>query len=84
VASGLDALELSLRAFNFPAGSEVIVPSNTYIATILSILNANLTPVLVEPDIKTYNIDPDKIEKNIRLYRGDNGGPSLWQMLRDG
>jgi dTDP-4-amino-4,6-dideoxygalactose transaminase len=65
VASGLDALELSLRAFNFPAGSEVIVPSNTYIATILSILNANLTPVLVEPDIKTYNIDPDNIEEKI-------------------
>lgn len=65
VANGLDALEMSLRAFNFPAGSEVIVPSNTYIATILSILNANLIPVLVEPDIKTYNLDPEKIEEKI-------------------
>ncbi|HZY83004.1 MAG TPA: DegT/DnrJ/EryC1/StrS family aminotransferase [Cyclobacteriaceae bacterium] len=65
VANGLDALVLALRAFNFPAGSEVIVPSNTYIATILSILNCNLKPVLVEPDIRTYNIDPEKISAAI-------------------
>lgn len=65
VANGLDALVLALRAFNFPAGSEVIVPSNTYIATILSILNCNLKPVLVEPDIRTYNIDPDKVSAAI-------------------
>lgn len=65
VASGLDALFLSLKAFNFERGSEIIVPSNTYIATILSILNADLTPVLVEPDIKTYNIDPMRIEEKI-------------------
>ncbi len=65
VASGLDALSLALRCFNFPAGSEVIVPSNTYIATILSILHNNLQPVLVEPDIATYNIDPSKIEASI-------------------
>ncbi len=62
VASGLDALSLSLKAFNFDESSEIIVPSNTYIATILSIINCNLKPVLVEPDIKTYNIDPNKIE----------------------
>jgi dTDP-4-amino-4,6-dideoxygalactose transaminase len=65
VANGLDALMLSLRAFDFEAGSEVIVPSNTYIATILSILQNNLKPVLVEPDIHTYNIDPKKIEEKI-------------------
>lgn len=65
VASGLDALLLSLKAFDFEKGSEVIVPSNTYIATILSILHAGLKPVLVEPDILTYNIDPKKIEENI-------------------
>lgn len=65
LASGLDALMLALRCFNFPAGSEVIVPSNTYIATILSILQNNLQPVLVEPDIRTYNIDPAKIESSI-------------------
>ena len=63
VANGLDALTMALKAFDFPAGSEVIVPSNTYIATILSILNCNLKPVLVEPDLKTYNIDPGKIEE---------------------
>ncbi|MBK7632172.1 MAG: DegT/DnrJ/EryC1/StrS family aminotransferase [Ignavibacteriales bacterium] len=65
VASGLDALLLSLKAFEFEKGSEVIVPSNTYIATILSILHAGLKPVLVEPDIATYNIDPQKIEESI-------------------
>jgi dTDP-4-amino-4,6-dideoxygalactose transaminase len=65
VASGLDALILALQAYNFPSQSEVIVPSNTYIATILSILQCGLKPVLVEPDIATYNIDPSKIEENI-------------------
>jgi len=62
VASGLDALIISLKIFRFQPGSEVIVPSNTYIATILSIVHSGLNPVLVEPDIKTYNIDPAKIE----------------------
>lgn len=61
VANGLDALQLALRALRLPAGSEVLVPSNTYIATILAIVQAGLTPVTVEPDIRTYNIDPDKI-----------------------
>ncbi|MFZ4621803.1 MAG: DegT/DnrJ/EryC1/StrS family aminotransferase [Bacteroidota bacterium] len=65
VANGLDALILCLRALNFERGSEVIVPSNTYIATILSILQCDLVPVLVEPDIRTYNIDPAKIEEAI-------------------
>ena len=65
VANGLDALTLSLKAFNFDKGDEVIVPSNTYIATILAILHAGLKPVLVEPDITTYNIDPIKIEEKI-------------------
>jgi dTDP-4-amino-4,6-dideoxygalactose transaminase len=65
VANGLDALILTLRALNIEKGSEVIVPSNTYIATILSILQCDLIPVLVEPDIRTYNIDPTKIEAAI-------------------
>jgi len=65
VASGLDALILSLKAFNFKEGDEVIVPSNTYIATILAIVHAGLKPILVEPDINTYNIDPNKIEEKI-------------------
>lgn len=65
VANGLDALNLSLRAFNFEKGSEVLVPSNTYIATILSIVENGLHPVLVEPDIATYNMDADLIEQAI-------------------
>lgn len=62
VASGLDALILALDALDFPKGSDIIVPSNTYIATILSIIRCGHKPVLVEPDITTYNIDPNKIE----------------------
>ncbi len=65
LASGLDALVLALKYFEFPEGAEVIVPSNTYIATILAIYNNGLVPVLVEPDINTYNIDPLKIEASI-------------------
>lgn len=65
VASGLDALILALRAYDFEEGDEVIVPSNTYIATILAIINNGLKPVLVEPDIQTYTIDPSKIEAAI-------------------
>jgi dTDP-4-amino-4,6-dideoxygalactose transaminase len=65
VASGLDAMTLGLIALELPPGSEVIVPSNTYIATILSILQAGHIPVLVEPDVTTYNIDPAKIARKI-------------------
>jgi dTDP-4-amino-4,6-dideoxygalactose transaminase len=65
LASGLDALVLALKYFEFPEGSEVIVPSNTYIATILAIYNNGLIPVLVEPNIDTYTIDPLKIEEKI-------------------
>tara|TARA_Y100001958_G_C21246325_1_gene576714 strand:+ start:5259 stop:6389 length:1131 start_codon:yes stop_codon:yes gene_type:complete len=69
VASGLDALILSLKAYIeiglIEKGDEVIVPANTYIASILSISKSGLKPKLVEPDIKTYNIDYKKIEKSI-------------------
>lgn len=65
VASGLDALTLSLKVYEFPTGSEVLVPSNTYIATILAILQAGLKPVLVEPDPQTCNIDPNLLERQI-------------------
>lgn len=65
VANGLDALNLSLRAFQFETGSEILVPSNTYIATILSIVENKLNPILVEPNIHTYNIDPQLIEQSI-------------------
>ena len=65
VASGLDALILSVKAHDFESGSEIIVPSNTYIATIIAVLQAGHVPVLVEPDIGTYNIDPKLIEEKI-------------------
>ncbi|MGC8765925.1 MAG: DegT/DnrJ/EryC1/StrS family aminotransferase [Brevinematia bacterium] len=65
VASGLDALIMALDALDLPEGSEVLVPSNTYIATILAIVRNRMKPVLVEPDIRTYNIDPYKIEEKI-------------------
>lgn len=65
VANGLDAIILALRAYEFQPGDEVIVPSNTYIATILAIVHNGLKPVLVEPDLNTYNIDPKKIEEKI-------------------
>jgi dTDP-4-amino-4,6-dideoxygalactose transaminase len=65
VANGLDALLLSLKACSFEKGDEIIVPSNTYIATILAVLHAGLQPVLAEPDISTYNIDHAKIEEKI-------------------
>lgn len=65
VASGLDALILAINAFNFEKNNEIIVPSNTYIATILAILRNNLKPVLVEPSIDSYNIDFSKIEEKI-------------------
>ncbi|MFB0826590.1 DegT/DnrJ/EryC1/StrS family aminotransferase [Chromobacterium violaceum] len=58
VANGLDALTLSIKALDLPRDSEILVASNTYIATILAIVEAGLKPVLVEPDVYTYNIDP--------------------------
>jgi dTDP-4-amino-4,6-dideoxygalactose transaminase len=65
VASGLDALLLSLKALNPEKDSEIITPSNTYIATILSIIQAGLKPILVEPNLRSYNIDPTRIEEKI-------------------
>lgn len=65
VGNGLDALYLSLKALDIRDGDEVIVPSNTYIATALAVTYVGATPVLVEPDIKTFNIAPDKIESSI-------------------
>ncbi len=68
-ANGLDALRLILKAYIelgvMHEGDEVIVPANTYIASILAITDNRLMPVLVEPDIQTYNIDPFKIEEKI-------------------
>lgn len=63
--NGLDALRLIIAAYGFGKGDEIIVPANTYIASILAISENGCTPVLVEPDINTYCIDPDLIEEKI-------------------
>ncbi len=69
VANGLDALILIIRAYKemglMSDGDEIIVPANTYIASILAISHNNLIPILVEPDINTYLLDPAKIEAKI-------------------
>ncbi|WP_374537052.1 DegT/DnrJ/EryC1/StrS family aminotransferase [Chitinimonas taiwanensis] len=65
VSNGLDALHLILRAYGIGAGDEVIVPSNTYIATWLAVTYAGATPVPVEPVEATYNLDPARIEAAI-------------------
>ena len=65
LANGLDALTLALRALNIGPGDEVIVPSNTYIATWLAVTGVGATPVPVEPDVATHNIDPARIEDAI-------------------
>ena len=65
LANGLDALKLALRALNIGPGDEVIVPSNTFIATWLAVTEVGATPVPVEPDIATHNIDPTRIEAAI-------------------
>lgn len=63
--NGLDALMLSLKALGIGSGDEVIIPSNTYIATALAVTYVGATPVFVEPDMNTYNIDPARIEEKI-------------------
>ena len=65
VANGLDAINLIIRGYGFGVGDEIIVPANTYIATILAVSENGCTPVLVEPNINTYNINPEKIEEKI-------------------
>ena len=64
-ANGLDALKLIIRAYGFGSGDEVIAPANTYIASLIAISANGATPVLVEPDVNTYLIDPAKIEEKI-------------------
>ncbi|WP_324208494.1 DegT/DnrJ/EryC1/StrS family aminotransferase [Flavobacterium sp.] len=69
VGNGLDALVLIFKAYiqlgKMQKGDEVILPANTYIATILAVLQSDLVPVLVEPKLDTYNINPDVIEEKI-------------------
>lgn len=68
VGNGLDALMLALKALDIGAGDEVIVPSNTYIATALAVTYVGAKPVFVEPNIRTFNIDPSLIEQAINEY----------------
>lgn len=65
VGNGLDALTLVLKAYGIGPGHEVIVPANTYIATALAVSDVGATPVLVEPELTTYNIDPLRIENSV-------------------
>lgn len=65
VGNGLDAIYLILKALNIKKGDEVIIPSNTYIATALAVSYTGATPIFVEPEIGTYNINPDLIENSI-------------------
>lgn len=65
VANGLDALHLTLRALGIGPGDEVIVPSNTFIATWLAVSQAGATPVPVEPDPATHNLDPQRVRAAI-------------------
>ncbi len=65
VSNGLDALILSLKALNIGPGDEVIVPSNTYIASALAVTHVGAIPVFVEPRMETYNINPELIEQAI-------------------
>lgn len=65
VGNGLDSLMLALKSLGVGTGDEVIVPSNTYIATVLAVTYVGATPVFVEPNIRTFNIDPNKIEEKI-------------------
>lgn len=65
VSNGLDALHIALKTLGIGHGDEVLVPSNTYIATALAVSYVGATPVFIEPDIQTYNIDPLQIEAAI-------------------
>lgn len=65
VGNGLDALTLAIRALDLPINSDILVPSNTYIATIIAIINSGHKPILVEPDLNTFNINPRNIEQCI-------------------
>lgn len=65
LGNGLEALKLSLEALGIGGGDEVLVPSNTFIATVLAVTKTGAVPVFVEPDIRTFNMNPDKMEEGI-------------------
>jgi dTDP-4-amino-4,6-dideoxygalactose transaminase len=87
VSSGLDALQLIFEAYKIlgilKEGDEVIVPANTYIATILAISHAKLKPILIEPDIETFNIDTSKLERIITKKTKAILGVHLYGQLYD-
>ena len=68
LSNGLDALHVALKALGIGQGDEVIVPSNTYIATLLAVSYVGAKPVLVEPNEKTHNINPALIEQSLTKY----------------
>lgn len=96
VANGLDALRLILKAYielgTLVEGDEVMVPANTYIASLLAITDNRLKPILIEPDIRTYNLDIDRLEERItprtkaimvvHLYGRVCWGPRLGALAR--
>ena len=85
VGNGLEALELVLRGWDLGAGDEVIVPSNTYIATWLAVTAVGAKVVPVEPTPAGPNIDPERIAAAITLaHAGDHAGPSLRRAGRHG
>jgi len=65
VASGLDAITIALQSLELPKGSEVLVAANSYIACVLGILHAGLKPVLVDPDVSTYNLSTDNLSAHV-------------------
>lgn len=65
VGNGLEAIKISLKALGIKQDDEIIVPANTYIATLLAVTEIGATPVLVEPELDSYNIDPNRIEEKI-------------------
>ena len=69
--NGLDALVLGLKALGIGEEDSVLVPSNTYIATALAVTYTGATPVFVEPDVRTFNIDPNRIEEALRESHGE-------------
>ncbi|GLB50009.1 DegT/DnrJ/EryC1/StrS family aminotransferase [Neptunitalea lumnitzerae] len=87
VGSGLDAIHLILEGYKLLGklrdGDEVIVPANTYIATILAISRAGLTPILVEPDENTFNVDVTKVAKAVTAKTGAIMGVHLYGQLAD-
>src|SRR5260370_6783075 len=85
VGNGLDALHLTLRAADIGPGDEVLVPANTYIATWLAVSYTGATPVPVETDERTYNIDPGRIDAGYHCAPArDSGCSSLWPARRHG